>query len=204
MPGQNLKGVAGAIAGGWSLNGIWQFQSGAHWSPFTSAGSHLEETPTVGTPNPLPCTAADVNTGQCTNVGGDFNLDAGKNDRPDSTISRYGSANHSQWANGFYNAGFSQATFSSPCLGCTGNLGRNTFVGPGNWFADMTVSKTFTLTERFRLKFDANAFNVFNRTNFILATTGGGANNNFLHSNFGQAAGTLNAREMQFGLKLSF
>ncbi len=204
LPGQNLKGVAGAIAGGWSLNGIWQFQSGAHWSPFTSAGSHLEETPTVGTPNPLPCTAADVNTGQCTNVGGDFNLDAGKNDRPDSTISRYGSANHSQWANGFYNAGFSQATFSSPCLGCTGNLGRNTFVGPGNWFADMTVSKTFTLTERFRLKFDANAFNVFNRTNFILATTGGGANNNFLHSNFGQAAGTLNAREMQFGLKLSF
>ena len=55
------------------------------------------------------------------------------------------------------------------------------------------------------MKFDANAFNVFNRANFILATTGGGANNKpGQQGNFGQAAGTLNAREMQFGLKLSF
>ena len=43
----------------------------------------------------------------------------------------------------------------------------------------MTMSKTFKLTERVNLKFDANAFNVFNRANFILATAGGGANNKY-------------------------
>jgi hypothetical protein len=37
-----------------------------------------------------------------------------------------------------------------------------------------------------------------------LATTGGGANNHLTFSNFGQAAGTLNARNMQFDLKLTF
>jgi hypothetical protein len=65
------------------------------------------------------------------------------------------------------------------------------------------------------VKFDANAFNIFNRTNFILATAGGGANNQYFHTNpltgafltttnFGQAAGTLNARNMQLGLRISF
>jgi hypothetical protein len=206
LPGQNLKGALGAIAGGWSLNGIWQLQSGAHWEPFTSSAAKLREitiVDPVNNPNGH-CTVADVNGGNCHNLGGDFNLDGGKNDRPNSTISGFSGANHSMWANGFYNAGFSPSTFSSPCLGCTGNLGRNSFVGPGNWSADMTMSKTFRITERVHLKFDANAFNVFNHTNFILATAGGGANNKYTSSNFGQAAGTLNPREMQFGVKVSF
>jgi len=66
------------------------------------------------------------------------------------------------------------------------------------------MSKTFKFTERVSMKFDANAFNVFNRTNFILATAGGGANNKYTSSNFGQAAGTLNPRVMQFGVKFAF
>jgi hypothetical protein len=45
---------------------------------------------------------------------------------------------------------------------------------------------------------------VFNRANFLLATVGGGANNHVSFSNFGQAGGTLNPRQMQFDLKLSF
>ena len=194
LPGQNLKGAMGYIAGGWSLNGIWQFQTGAHWQPFTSTPASLSG----------DCSQSGIDNGLCINSGGDFNLDHGRNDRPNSTIKGYAGANHSSWANGFYNAGFAQSTFSSPCLGCTGNLGRNTFVGPGFWFADMTMSKTFKITERVNMKFDANAFNVFNRTNFILATAGGGANNKYLFPNFGQAAGTLNPREMQFGVKFSF
>ena len=68
----------------------------------------------------------------------------------------------------------------------------------------MTLGKTFKLTERFNLKFEAQAFNIFNRANFLLATAGGGAHNNINDAAFGQAAGTLNARNLQFGLKLSF
>jgi outer membrane receptor for ferrienterochelin and colicin len=213
LPGQNLKGAMGAVAGGWNLNGIWQFQTGAHWQPFTSSAANLG-----GTNDDGSCSIADVSDGACVNFGGDFNLDHGRNDRPNSTAKGIKGISHDAWAspNGWVASTGLAAdgtptvttvqgiTFSTPCLACTSNLGRNSFVGPGNWFADMTLSKTFKLTERVGMKFDANAFNVFNRTNFILATAGGGANNKYLSSNFGQAAGTLNPREMQFGLKFSF
>jgi hypothetical protein len=222
LPGQNLKGPAGIIAGGWSLNGIWQFQTGAHWQPFTSTPAHLSG----------DCSTGGVSDGDCINYGGDFNLDHGRNDRPDSSIKGIKGISHDAWANGWgatstgnYVNGSPTVTtsqgivFSTPCIGCVGSLGRNSFVGPGNWFADMTMSKTFKLTERVNMKFDANAFNVFNRANFILATAGGGANNKYAAyafdptlarndqqaiGSFGQAAGTLNPREMQFGIKLSF
>jgi outer membrane receptor protein involved in Fe transport len=215
LPGQNLKGVMGVIAGGWNLNGIWQFQSGAHFEPFVSSGSRLREADGA-----THCTAADVTSGNCFNFGGDFNLDQGRNDRPNSAVSGFAGGTHSTWANGIYAAGnLAFSNFSTPCLGCSGSLGRNTFVGPGNWAADVTMSKTFKLTERVNLKFDANAFNVFNRANFILATAGGGANNKYAATgvdpvlgildlqpigDFGKAAGTLHPREMQFGVKVSF
>jgi len=54
------------------------------------------------------------------------------------------------------------------------------------------------------LKFDAQGLNVFNRANFLIATAGGGAHNDMRDGSFGLAAGTLNARNLQFGLKLSF
>ncbi len=77
-------------------------------------------------------------------------------------------------------------------------------LGPGQWYADMTLGKNFKITERFNLKFEAQGFNVFNKANFLLATVAGGANNKSNQGNFGQAGGTLNARNVQLGLKLSF
>jgi hypothetical protein len=219
LPGQNMKGVMGAIAGGWSLNGIWSFQSGAHFEPFISSGPRL-----VG-----DCSTAGIAGGLCANKGGDFNLDRGRNDRVSSSVSGFSGFNRNVWANGWCSPGtdpnnpFTGSVIGGcaanngidnqsnlpiltrpTCIACVSNLGRNTFVGPGNWAADMTLSKIFKITERVNLKFDANAFNVFNRANFILATAGGGANNRPNVNPFGEAAGTLNAREMQFGLKLSF
>jgi hypothetical protein len=68
----------------------------------------------------------------------------------------------------------------------------------------MTLAKTFKITEQVNLKFEAQGFNMFNRANFVLATAGGGAHNDIRAGDFGKAAGTLNARNLQFGLKLSF
>ena len=205
LPGKNLHGFAGAVLGGWQYSGIWAMQSGAHWSPYTSSSAHVVCT------NP-----DDVTT--CTNSGGDFNLDGGKNDRPNSSIAQYGNESRATWAVGWCNttngssvlkgcsspnqAGLPSLT--APCLACTGSLGRNQFLGPGQIYADMTLGKTFNITERTRLKFEWQAFNVFNRANFLLATAGGGAANHTTFGNFGQAAGTLNPRQMQFDLKLSF
>jgi hypothetical protein len=206
MPGYNLKGPAGYVAGGWSLSGIWALQSGAHWQPYDNHSPNLRTSIAQGAPH---CEATDVNSGNCVNLGGDYLLDRGRNERPDSTIAHFGDFNHSTWANGWASGGQTNLpALSPPCLGCLGNLGRNTFVGPGFWSTDLTLSKNFKLTERFNLKFDAAAFNVFNRANFVLATAGGGAHNEIHSGLFGEAGGTtvgsIGPRTMQFGLKFSF
>ena len=218
LPGQNLKGVLGAVAGGWSYNGIWAFQSGSHWEPYASDALPAQLVEISNSAN--PCTAADVNGGNCQNIGGDWNLDGGTNDRPNSSSSSL-NASRSTWAHGWCPGGFAFANsgsacngapsqaglpvLSAPCLGCVGNLRRNQWTGPGQWYTDMTLAKNFKLTERFNLKFEWQAFNVFNRANFLLAVDGVTAGHNDLADGaFGQAKGTLNARNMQFGLKLSF
>ncbi len=209
LPGYNMTGPAGLIAGGWSLSGIWSIQSGAHWQPYNARGANLREINGVDGPGVDHCDAAAVNSGNCENLGGDYLLTRGRNERPDSSVPHFGDFNHSTWANGWAGGGQTNLpVLSAPCLGCLGNMGRNQFVGPNFWSADMTLSKGFKLTERFTLKFDAAAFNVFNRTNFLLATTGGHGHNEIHDSIFGQAGGTTinggGPRVMQFGLKLSF
>jgi len=209
LPGQNLHGVEGAVIGGWTLNGIWSFQSGAHWSPYSrNTGADLV---IPGTSDPC------VTVSNCENIGGEWTLDGqfpGVT-RPNSSMSHF-NVPRSAWENGwpsfsFFNgsgpANYSAAgfpTLSAPCLACIGNLGRNTFTGPGQWSSDMTLGKNFKITERFNLKFEASAFNIFNRANFLLATAGGGANNSLDSGQFGKAGGTLDPRALQLGLKLLF
>ena len=69
----------------------------------------------------------------------------------------------------------------------------------------MTLAKNFKMTERFNLKFEASAFNIFNRANFLLSNGSPFSQHNSLDDPlFGEAGGTLNARNLQMGLKLSF
>lgn len=48
-----------------------------------------------------------------------------------------------------------------------GNLGRNALRGPGFWQVDLSVHRTFDLTEKLKLQFRVEAFNVFNHSNFL-------------------------------------
>jgi hypothetical protein len=178
---QSNHGVLAVVLGGWQWNGIWSLQSGAHWSPFDDRPPLLN----CGVPEPV----------NCVNEGGDYNLDGESNDRPNA-IANNVHATHSQWADGFnlpYNF------FSTPCLSCVGNLGRNTFVGPSYWAVDTSLLKNVRISDRFLLQFRAEAFNVFNHTNFLIG------DNTSLHDPlFGIAGGTNPPRNLQFGLKLSF
>jgi hypothetical protein len=185
------RGWRRALLGGWQWNGIWSFQTGAHWSPFRGGDRAFEER-VIGA-----CDPATFDPTQCVNVGGDYNLDGIGNDRPNA-IGNHVNATHAQWADGF---NLPKDFFTAPCLGCVGNLGRNTFVGPGYWAVDTSILKTFHLSERFRVQFRAEVFNVFNHTNFQLGSPEMVSLNDPF---FGQAEGTFNPRQLQFGLKLSF
>ena len=49
-----------------------------------------------------------------------------------------------------------------------GNLGRNALRGPNFAWSDFYLTKSFSLTERVKLRFDTQFFNIFNHPNFAL------------------------------------
>jgi hypothetical protein len=64
--------------------------------------------------------------------------------------------------------------------------------------------KNFKITERTNLQFRFETFNSLNRTNFELPGALGATHNRLTSGEFGEAGGAFNARQLQFGLKLSF
>jgi hypothetical protein len=85
-----------------------------------------------------------------------------------------------------------------------GNSGRNILRGPGinNW--DMSLSKSFrTFGEGRELQFRAEAFNVFNHTQWSGVNTWNDTGTNS-ESEFGYITGARPGRHMQFALKFVF
>ena len=73
------------------------------------------------------------------------------------------------------------------------------FRGPGQWNVDFSVFKNIPLTERFNLQFRSEFFNLFNHATF------GNPNRDLDSGGFGTIRSTtVNARLVQFALKLSF
>jgi hypothetical protein len=90
-----------------------------------------------------------------------------------------------------------------------GNAGRNIVRGPNFMQTDLGLHKSFPLwKEDKRLEFRMEAFNLFNRTNFLTPNTS--ANNISFDAagnytgNFGKITGAFPARQIQFALKLIF
>jgi hypothetical protein len=102
------------------------------------------------------------------------------------------------------NAWFNPNAFALQPSGTFGTLGRGRLRGPGlaNW--DLSVSKNTTISERVRLQFRAEAFNIVNHTNF-----GAPVLSLFANGQFSPTAGkiqntTTTSRQLQFGMKLIF
>ena len=66
--------------------------------------------------------------------------------------------------NEWYNVG----AFAAPTPGTLGNAGRNDVYGPPLKNVNMSLKKTFKITERFKFDFSANAANTFNHPSFAL------------------------------------
>jgi hypothetical protein len=79
-----------------------------------------------------------------------------------------------------------------------GNSGRGILTAPGTTNLDMSLSKRFTITERFRVQFRAEAFNASNTPAF------GNPAVNINTAGVGQIRSAGEPRRIQFGLKLLF
>jgi hypothetical protein len=104
------------------------------------------------------------------------------------------------------NQWFNPSAFVLPALGTFGNAQGNILRGPDYRNVDLSIFKTTAVTERITVQFRAEAFNLFNRTNF--AAPPSTSTTVFSGTGFSPAAGLVQSaatsRQMQFGLKLIF
>ncbi|MBI2685666.1 MAG: TonB-dependent receptor [Acidobacteria bacterium] len=97
------------------------------------------------------------------------------------------------------NKWFRTEVFSSPAQWTIGNAGRGAIWGPGLRSLDFTISKYFSVTERIRLQYRAEAYNLSNSPYFANPNVTVGA------GTFGRITAVSNsARQMQMALKLYF
>lgn len=140
-------------------------------------------------------------------LGVDNDLDGLTNDRPNVVADPY----LKQGINWLNPAAFpvNGAAGSAP-LGTYGNVGRNALRGPGGFFFDTSLSRTFRVRERLALEVIGQAFNIINHTNFVGAISpAGGPSFTTMptgrsSATFGKAQGAFDPRIMQFAMKLIF
>ena len=137
-----------------------------------------------------PFTVAVLPTIDVSNTGRS-NLGFGYNDRPnvtgDPTLSK---PTPEMW--------FNTGAFSFPTFGSFGDAPRNILEGPSYKNVNVALVKNVLFGLRSRLQLRAEAFNIFNRTNFDLPDA-------FLGSpTFGQFLSAQSPRRFQFGVKYVF
>ncbi len=182
-------GVKGAVLSNWAVSGITIAQSGQPFSVLDSGAgtAFLGAGFTPGTLTGSLASGATIASGYSTGSIG------------------------SRVTNGYLNpAAFTPAAELYPaqcqldsnyCTTGFGNLGRNTFRGPGQQNWDFSLIKNIKLTERQSLRFTTDFFNLWNHANFanpaVTDVEAGGS--------FGKITSTLGTpRLIQFSLRYAF
>lgn len=139
--------------------------------------------------------------------GKDNNLDGSNNDRPDTVGNPYLDPHRprsqvvAEW--------FNPAAFIANPPGTDGTAGRNILDGPGYRNVDLSLTRTFTFSERIRLQARAEGSNAFNLVSLTLPSTALATTSNLnagiLSSALvGQVRNAADMRQVQLGLRLLF
>jgi hypothetical protein len=178
------------VFGGWELTNVTILQSGQPFSVICTR----------------PFKAVLGPTGNVIgNTGCDYNADGVAIDQPNTPS--FGNSKTGLSRSDYINGIFTAADFPAPPLGQQGNLGRNTYRGPGFANTDFSVIKNihipwFLGSEGAKLQFRTEFFNVFNRVNLVNPSQNG--TNDLANAQFGKAVSTFPARDIQFALRISF
>jgi Carboxypeptidase regulatory-like domain len=117
---------------------------------------------------------------------------------PKTPVASNGAVTGIQWVN--------PAAFAVPAPGTWGNLGFDALRGAGRDDWNLSLFKSFVISESrgSRFEFRADAFNAWNHTQLGGSGQNAGFSNNFGSGNFGQYTSAFDPREFQFGAKLIF
>ncbi len=194
----NAPGWANHFIGGWTLTGIFTYQSG---EPFTlnsgirTANGYKQSRADLVGPRP----STDLKFVPAIEGPVVFN------------VSDLDSVTNCRQVLG------TQSSFCIPAPGGNG-MGRNAFRGPGFWNLDMGIIKNFSVTERVKLQLRGEFFNALNHANFENPRNASDGSPTLTSGLFGQTCCVTSAlpssstiiatgepnRVIQFGLKVSF
>ena len=102
---------------------------------------------------------------------------------------------------------FDPKAFILPTPGTFGNVSRGSMRGPGLVNLDTSFFKKFSITERVSLQLRAEAFNLFNHSNFFYPNQvvfGGNSASYTYSDSAGQITAAATSRQIQLALKLLF
>jgi len=200
-------GLAGYVLGGWELSGITTFESGLSTSNFqypdpfecnidtnatlTGGGANLNEglcqttaTAALETGG-VPPSPANTYLGGLGIQGPDYDIYP----RPDQVKPVHLIKQGLNW--------FDPSAYTT-AVGHFGTAGVGNILSPGFEKIDLGLMKNFRFSDSINLQMRAEAFNIFNHTNFDTVDNGLG------DGTFGTATGAHEGRKMQFSAKMYF
>lgn len=207
------------------LNGLYQLpfgknrmflSHGSRWMEYLVGGYSLSGTTTWESGRPFTPTYAEC--------GSDQDLDNGfggpgitSDCRPNKVantapVTKVGSLNPATHSVAFFTPvsplttnGAVSGAFARPAFGTIGNIGRNSFIGPRDYYADVSLMKDIPITERVRGQFQFQAFNVFNHAALDIPTA---SNARCIDCSAGgtitSLEGNSSMRQLQFAARFTF
>jgi Carboxypeptidase regulatory-like domain len=130
---------------------------------------------------------------------GDFNGDGFNYDAPNTpSFGNFLSTNRSDYIRGLFTA----SDFPVPAPGQEGNLGRNTYDGPGLANVNLNIQKSFRIpwfvAEGAEVQLRGEVFNVFNRVNLVTPIS------DLSDPLFGRSTDQNLPRQVNFGVRIQF
>jgi hypothetical protein len=165
---KHLKGgrVTNAIIGGWSIAGIWSYQSGSPYSILSGYGTLNRAARSTGT-NTATVNGTNGETLQSL-TSGVFMTGTGPYFISPTILNTDGRGTAQAG-----NPAYSGQIFYNPTAGTVGNLQRRMFSGPWQWQWDASVKKVGRFYERHSLELKFDLTNFMNHPTFYVYPSSG-------------------------------
>ncbi len=207
--GKGKKFMSGAgramdlAIGGWQVSNTLTWGGGLPWTPSVQECSEVTDV-SICRPNMVP--GEKLNTGVVNNANGTFwYTPVAPLQYPSTTPVGTNTCTLARPVSG---------PFALPACGQIGNVGFDSYRGPHVFYDDMSLSKTFNITERYKAQFRFDAYNVFNHP--VLGFNGN-QGNTCIDTSCGANAGQITdiqgdnspgsptgMRQLQFGVRFIF
>ena len=163
MIGNTPNRLVNYAIGGWQLAGTTTWESGLPFTPtYGECGSDQDIDSNFGSPGTSSDCRPDITS-------------SGAAQALVHSASGYDPTTHSRRiftpVAPLTASGAQSGPFIRPAFGSIGNIGRNALRGPSDYFADASLFKNFSITERVKGEFQFQAFNMFNHVPLGLPST---------------------------------